>query len=337
LIDAYSLKKVFLVGTVLLGLSSTLYLIAPHWTYLYAGLILYYVGARVICTSCTVTCAGELGNEERATGRGVCRTLSSVLALMTPALSAWLVSRWGGMSVTGLRPLYAVQVGVFALTFVLLVRWFRDPAVARPSQHSRPNLSEVGRIFRQRPEVVRLMLVIALMEVPWSITVPYLPLFAHQVKGADEFVLGGITTMMSVAPLIAAIPLGRLADRYGRKRMLFAIAPVVYLGHFCLILAPNQGVLLVSGLLFGFDSLSTAIVAAMAAEIMPRNQMGRWIGIVSLVRGLASIPAPLAGGLLWDQVGPPYVFVAAVALDALVRLPLLASVRETLHLQIDPE
>lgn len=334
LIDTYSLKKVLLVGTVLLGLSSVLYLVAPSWVYLYAALILYYIGARVICTSCTVTCNSELGNEGRATGRGVCRTLSSILALLTPVVAAWLVSLSGGMNVTGLRPIYAVQVGVFALTFGLLVRWFRDPARGRPSHPGRPRLSDVSAILGHGPDVVRLMLVIALMEIPWSITVPYMPLFAHQFKSADEFVLGGITVAMSVAPLIASIPLGRLADRYGRKRLLFAIAPVTYAAHLCLILAPNHGMLLLAGLLFGFDSINTAIASAMVAEVMPKNQMGRWIGIVSLVRGLASIPAPLIGGLIWDHVGPPYVFVVVVAIDALVRLPLLATVRETLHLDI---
>jgi MFS family permease len=334
LIDTYSLKKVFLIGTVLLGLSSALYLVAPNWVYLYAALILYYIGARVICTSCTVTCNSELGNEGRATGRGLCRTLSSVLALVTPIGAAWLVSFSGGMNVTGLRPIYAVQVGVFALTFVLLVRWFRDPVVLRSSRAGRPRLSDMRTILGQGPDLVRLMLVVALMEIPWSITIPYMPLYAHQFKGADEFALGGITVAMSIAPLIASIPLGRLADRYGRKRMLFAIAPATYAAQLCLILAPNQSVLVLAGLLFGFDSINTAIVSAMAAEVMPKNQMGRWIGIVSLVRGLASIPAPLIGGLIWDHVGPPYVFMATVAIDALIRLPLLASVRETLHLGI---
>ena len=89
--------------------------------------------------------------------------------------------------------------------------------------------------------------------------------------------------------------------------------------------------------LFGFNSISMAIVSAMAAEIVPQRQMGRWIGIVSLVRGLASIPAPLIGGLIWDHVGPNYVFLATIAIDALVRLPLLASIRETLHLKVEPD
>jgi MFS family permease len=337
LIDAYSLKRVFLVGTALTGVSSAFYFLAPHWTFLYIALILYYVGARTICTSCTVTCAGELVNEERATGRGLCRTLSSIVALVTPIVAAWIVSISGGINVTGLRPIYAVQVAVFAFTFVLLVGWLRTPVVERTSPKHRQILSDFGEVFSQGRDVVRLMFTMALMELPWSISWPYTPLFVHQFKGADEFVLGGISVAMSVAPLVASIPLGHLADRYGRKRLLFAIAPTAYAANLCLIYASGHNMLLLSGLFFGFNSISMAIASAMATEIVPQRQMGRWIGIVSLVRGLASIPAPLIGGLIWDHLGPNYVFLATIAIDALVRLPLLASIRETLHLKIEPD
>lgn len=337
LIDAYSLKKVFLVGTALMGVSSAFYFIAPHWTFLYVAIILYYVGSRTICTSCTVTCAGELANEERATGRGLCRTLSSIVAMVTPIIAAWIVSISGGINVTGLRPMYAIQVVIFAFTFVLLIGWLHDATVEKTSPERRRILSDFAVIFRQGPDVVRLMFTMALMELPWSISWPYTPLFAHQFKGADEFVLGGIAVAMSVAPLVASIPLGHLADRYGRKRLLFAIAPAAYAANLCLIYASGRNMLLLSGFFFGFNSISMAIASAMAAEIVPQRQMGRWIGIVSLVRGLASIPAPLIGGLIWDHLGPHYVFVATIAVDLLVRLPLLASIRETLHLRVEPD
>jgi hypothetical protein len=39
------------------------------------------------------------------------------------------------------------------------------------------------------------------------------------------------------------------------------------------------------------------------------------------------------GGLIWEHIGPPYVFLAAIAIDVCIRLPLLALTRETLHLQ----
>jgi MFS family permease len=337
LIDAYSLKKIFLVGTVLMGASAALYFIAPHWTYLYAAIILYYVGSRVICTSCTVTCAGELANQERATGRGVCRTLSSIVALATPIIAAWIVSVSGGINATGLRPIYAIQAAIFGLTFVLLVAWLRDPVVENTSLKHRPSLSDFAEVFQQGPDVVRLVFTMALMELPWSISSPFMPLFAHQVKGANEFVLGSIAVAMSIAPLLASIPLGQLADRHGRKKLLFAIAPAAYAANMCLIFSTGNSMLLLAGFLFGFNSISMAIAAAMAAEIMPQQQMGRWIGIVSLVRGLLGIPAPLIGGLIWDHLGPHYVFLVTIAVDLLVRLPLLASIRETLHLTVEPD
>jgi MFS family permease len=337
LIDAYSLKRIFLIGTTLMGVSAALYFIAPHWTFLFPAVILYYVGSRIICTSCTVTCAGELANEERATGRGLCRTLSSVTAFVTPIAAAWIVSASGGINETGLRPIYAIQIGIFALTFVLLVGWLRDPVGDNASLKHRPSLSDFSKVFKQGPDVVRLMFTMALMELPWSISGPYTPLFAHQYKGADEFVLGSIAVAMSVAPLIASVPLGQLADRYGRKRLLFAIAPAAYVANLCLIFAMDRSMLVLSGFFFGFNSISMAITAAMAAEIMPQQQMGRWIGIVSLVRGLTSIPAPLIGGLIWDYVGPAYVFVVTIVVDVMLRLPLLASMRETLHLKVEPD
>jgi MFS family permease len=105
-----------------------------------------------------------------------------------------------------------------------------------------------------------------------------------------------------------------------------------------LILAPVSGsgatlCLLAYGVLFGFNSIGMAFASSMTAEIMPQEQMGRWIGVVGLFRGLLSIPAPTVGGLIWEHIGPKYVFLAAIAIDLCVRLPILAFTRETLHLQ----
>jgi len=336
-IDYYSLKKVFLLGTVLLAVSRLLYFVAPHWAWLYAAIILYYLGMRITCTSCTVTCAGELPNEERATGRGLCRTLSSFVAIVTPLLGAWIISLSGGMGVRGIRPLYAIQVLIFVGIFVLLLAWLSGFHAGSTPGDGHDILSSFAQVFKHGPDVVRLVLVMGLMELPWTITQPFMPLYAHQFKGADEFVLGGISMAITVVPMLASMPLGRLADRYGRKRLLFAIAPLSYAANLCLVFAPPSGigasvVLLLHGVFFGFNSISMALASAMTAEIMPKEQMGRWIGIVSLFRGLLSIPAPLIGGLIWEHIGPQYVFFAAIALDAFLRLPILASVRETLHL-----
>ncbi len=336
-IDYYSLKKVFLLGTVMLAASRLLYFVAPHWAWLYAGIILYYLGMRITCTACTVTCAAELPNEERATGRGLCRTLASPVAIVTPLLAAWLISRFGGISARGIRPLYMVQVLIFVGIFVLLLTQLSGSHSSGVSGDDRHILSSFLQIFKHGPDTMRLVLVMGFMELPWTIAGPFMPVYAHEFKGANEFMLSGIAMAMTVVPMLASIPLGRLADHYGRKKLLFAIAPLAYAANLCLIFAPASGTgawlfLLLYGVLFGFNSISMALASSMTAEIMPKEQMGRWIGIISLFRSLLGIPAPIIGGLIWEHIGPQHVFLAAIAIDALLRLPLLASVRETLHL-----
>ncbi|MBN1138241.1 MAG: MFS transporter [Anaerolineae bacterium] len=336
-IDYYSLKNIFLLSTALLAASGLLYFAAPHWTWLYAAIIIYYLGSRITCTACTVTCAGELPNEGRATGRGLCRTLASPVAIAAPLLAAWLISQFGGIRLEGLRPLFAIQAFIFGAILFLLTRLSATHA-RNGSGDSRRVLSGFVQIFKQGPDVVRLMVIMGLMELPWTIAQPFMPVYAYQFKGADEFVLGGIAMTSMLVPMLASIPLGRLADRHGRKKLLFAIAPLAYAANLLLILAPVSGggamlCLLAYGVLFGFNSIGMGLASSMTAEIVPQEQMGRWIGIVGLFRGLLSIPAPAVGGLIWEHIGPQYVFLAAIALDICVRLPLLALTRETLHLR----
>jgi len=331
LIDRYSLKKVFLAGTLLLLLSALCYALAPDWRLLYAGIVLLYMGVRITCTSCTVIGARELINEERATARGLCRTLSAMITVSTPLLAAWLVMLSGGINVGGIRPLYYIQIATFGIIMAFLILFLRDPAKQTKTEW-RLRFSDFSEIFRGRPVLIRVMAMLALMDIPWSMVQPYMPLFAHQFKDAEEIQLGGMAVAISIASLIFALLLGRMADRYGRKKLLFLIAPVSYLSSFLLIRATGPMMLYLAGLCFGFNSIATALAAAMASEIVPKEQMGRWIGLIGLIRGLVSIPAPLIGGLIWEHFGPQDVFVFAVLLDAAVRLPLLASIRETLHL-----
>lgn len=336
-IDYYSLKNVFLLGTAMLALSSLVYFGAPYWTWLFVAVIICQVGLRITCTACTVTCAAELPNQERATGRGLCQTLVSPVAIATPLLAAWLISKFGGISIEGIRPLFGVQALIFVTILLLLLTRLSATRAPNGPGDGESILSGFVQVFKQSRDAVPLMVVIGLMELPWSIAMPFMPVYAHDFKGANEFVLAGIAIASTLVPMVASIPLGRLADRHGRKKLLFAIAPLAYAGNLFLVFGPASGVgasmsLLTYGLLFGFNSIGIALASSMAAEIMPQEHMGRWIGVIGLFRGVLSIPAPIVGGLIWEHIGPQYVFLAAIAIDICLRLPLLALVKETLYL-----
>ena len=72
-------------------------------------------------------------------------------------------------------------------------------------------------------------------------------------------------------------------------------------------------------------------IGSMTPELVPRECIGRWRGLISLFTGLVSIPAPIIGGYIWAHLGPAWVFIIPTLIDLLVRLPLIHTVPETLH------
>ena len=142
-----------------------------------------------------------------------------------------------------------------------------------------------------------------------------------------------MATATVVARLIAGIPLGRLADRIGRKRVIYLLTPLWYASNVLLVFSPGPITLVLSAVLLIFYSISSGATSAMTLEVVPLEQQGRWGGVLGFFAGLVTIPAPILGGLIWREVGPMYVFLIPMVFDLLLRIPLLATVSETLRME----
>jgi len=150
-----------------------------------------------------------------------------------------------------------------------------------------------------------------------------------------------MATATVVARLVSGIPIGRLADQIGRKRVLYLLAPLWYASNLLLVFSPSLGakapvMLVLSAVLLAFYNLSSGVTSAMTLEVVPLEQQGRWGGLLGFFAGLVTIPAPILGGLIWRELGPTYVFLIPIALDLLIRIPLLATVPETLERSSNP-
>jgi MFS family permease len=98
-----------------------------------------------------------------------------------------------------------------------------------------------------------------------------------------------------------------------------------------LILAPASVILFIAGILQGFYFIGSPITSATERELVPPEQMGRWLGINRFFKMILSASLALTAGIIWDKIGPQYIFIAFVAIDLLIRMPLLISIPETLH------
>lgn len=330
LIDRIGVKKIYLLGIVILAVSYLIYGLAGSWPILIVAMIAYWLGNNTAFLSCGVVCANCLKTEERATGMSVCETFGmGLLGLIAPMIGAWLVTAFGGVNVQGIRPLFFICLAGVAVTFFLVLLKLSNRNWNVTGRASPDFFRGFAQVFKQGRNLKRMLIIASLTGMEMGMVTPYIQPYANQFKGADQFVLGAMVTAGAVVPLVLGIPFGRLSDRIGRKMVIYLTALPVVASYILLIYAPNSAVLIVSGALQGFFMITGIVTTAMARELVPPEHMGRWSGILGLGRmGLAAIMTYVCG-LIWDHAGPQYVFWFIVILYV-IRLPLLIGLPETI-------
>jgi MFS family permease len=334
-IDRSGPKKIYLLGIGFLAISYLTYAIAQSWLITVLAMVAYWLGFSVSIHSCATICGNCLANEERATGMTICETVAAgLLGMAGPMLGAWLVTLFGGVNASGIRPLFFVSALITAFTFVVI--WTQLSAKQEKSRSkSRPHIfHDLHQVLKEGRHLNRWLIISAVNSVPLAMVFPFSQVFAHEIKGADPFILGAMVTGSALTSIVFAIPLGRLADRVGRKRILYLTMPLFWISNLMLVWAPAPAFLLIAGILQGFYYIGSPIAAAMERELVPPEQMGRWLGIVRFSRMLLNALIAVISGIVWDRIGPQYVFLGFIALDLVLRAPLLIRMPETLRLQI---
>jgi SAM-dependent methyltransferase len=110
-IDRTGPKKIYLVGIGLLAISYLTYAIAQSWLITMIAMVAYWLGYSVSVHSCATVCGNCLTNEDRATGMMICETVAAgLLGMAGPMIGAWLVTIFGGVEASGIRPLFLIAL-----------------------------------------------------------------------------------------------------------------------------------------------------------------------------------------------------------------------------------
>jgi MFS family permease len=302
--DRYGRRRSLLV---FIGLASTgycIYLIAPSWPYVIAGLCFVMAWSSMANPTLFAVIGDALPKERRALGF----TLQSMLRRIPIGVAAWL----GGISIAA----YGVRSGVrFALVGTLLCAVLTSIIA---SQIQLPRLEPVetganqGMWDRLPPQLRRLLASDILIRMCEGMVDVLIVLYATDIIGITAPQYGVLVAVQMVTSILVYWPAARIADRIGRKP--FVIATFLCFALYPISVVASTGLAQLTGafIIGGLREIGEPSRKAMIVDFALPEYRGRTVGFYYLVRSLSITPAALIGALLWKVTPSIPFFVAGV-------------------------
>jgi len=130
--------------------------------------------------------------------------------------------------------------------------------------------------------------------------------------------VGNLMVVVGIFTLLAALPSGWLADRFGRKPLVALAGVAGALGTFLLFLSHTMPMVTVSGIIIGMSAgIFMTTNWALGTDLVPPEEAGRYLGVSNLAGAGAGIVGAGIGGPMADffnayQKGLGYLVIFAI-------------------------
>lgn len=293
------------------------------------GVMAWWLGSAESGLCCNVVCGSALENKIRATAMGSCESVAlGSMSFIGPAIGAGIIGLLGGLSIPSIRPLFFIACAGEVGVILFIKRNLGECGIL--AMKGAFIIANPFKMLKGRKHLGKFIAVSCLTNLPTGMILPFTQLFASETKSASPYILGAMVTGSAIVSLLVGLPLGRLADRIGRKKILYLLAPFFLASNLILVFSSNPYMLILSGILLGVYPVTMVISAAMSFEQVPSNEIGDWMALLRFFKMGMGAVLTIVAGLIWDFLGGKWVFLLAAFIDIAIRLPLLVGMPETL-------
>src|SRR6266496_4483521 len=286
------LAGILMAGGALIGLGSMSALWMFYLFYLFNAL--GYVSAGPLPNQVLLT---HWFDKARGKAMGLAYLGIGLGGAIVPLLSVWLVERFGWHA--ALRVL-GMLIVLIAFPLAYFVKESPDRRAARDLKEKQPT-APIGWALRSVPFY---LLATGSMCSIGAVggTNQHLKLFLSLDQHYGQGHAASIASLVLAFSLVGRLLMGWLADRYAKKYVMLLIYLLVASAIPLLFFASTPGVIYIFAIVFGIGlGGDYMIISLMAAELFGLKVMGRLMGVVLTVDGVAEALAPMLVGNLRDR------------------------------------
>jgi MFS transporter, DHA1 family, tetracycline resistance protein len=150
----------------------------------------------------------------------------------------------------------------------------------------------------------------------WGLTmlIPVLPFYGKHF-GATPSLIGALLATYPAGQLFASPILGRLSDRWGRKRVLLASQMGTFVGFLILGSASSLWMLFLGRLIDGLTAGNLSIAQAYISDVTKPENRTKAFGLIGIAFGTGFLVSPFISGVLAKRFGYGAPALGAAALS----------------------
>jgi multidrug resistance protein len=320
--DKFGRRPAILIGLGITALAYGMFAVADSiWLLLVARIVQGLGGGTIGVVQAFV--ADESSDEDRTKSLGWLSAVSSMGAVVGPAIGSVAISMAGRQAPGFAVAIIALLVALFAW------RYLGETEVGEVTAQHRAmaptsGLAAIRRVATNlRDPAARLIWIYALAIGAFYGTVPTMPLLLGERLGITEHTIGyAIMYLGAMGVVVRSLVLGRMVDRFGEER-LSRLGIVLLAGGLALLGVTTNYATLVASLTL--MPLGTAFlfpaVTGQLSKVVAKGERGLYMGVQHTFGGVSRVVFPIAAGLMMDHIGLGVPFVVAGAL-VLLTIPL---------------
>ncbi len=174
-------------------------------------------------------------------------------------------------------------------------------------------------------DIFPLSLIISLRFLGLFIVLPILSVYALELEGSNEFLVGIVIGGYALTQMIFQVPFGMLSDKIGRKVTIFIGLVIFAIGSVICAISDDIYMLLLGRLLQGAGAIG-AVVSAMISDFVPEETRAKAMAIMGGSIAGAFAIAMFAGPVIGGYYGVDKLFILTTILVFISILILLFKV-----------
>jgi MFS family permease len=301
-------------------------ILASRWEWVLIASALSAVTRSLIGPSFDAFIADHSLPENRARLFGITQTLFGVVSVVGPLLGGYLVEaiKFKGMLI--------VAAMLYLLATAIRVGMAREASRGQAANLQRLtfaslkiNLGAMIGLILAGGLFTWIMITDGVRDIFFNMSFSFLSVYMQDIASLSISQIGIMNSIFGVAMMAVMIPAGWLADKAG-ERVNIAISFLFLAVSISMIASlPPASPAWMYGLgwvIAGIGvGLSTPAYQSLISKAVPRRLRGVAFGLFSTSLGLVSLPAPMIGGYLWENINPQFPFMLTAFASLLSIIP----------------